>query len=244
MYTCVVSSATGESSWSGMLTVRGTHTAHTHTLSLCYTSHSVTLKLHLRAREATHSANILHESTVCSHHRTKSSSVSGKMLIRNCISVLFFLFCLTEDGVSSTSRVSEFIQLPGPPQKPVVTEVTKNTVTLTWQSNPHEGGAAVTSYIIEAFRYAVAHVCVVEVKSKSRISRLEILIWVYLIYQIYISFAKSFKVWENIWTLSNKKDLWWAARWGESAGSPGGGLELGKASRFETWGDDPETWGK
>ncbi|KAM9852891.1 roundabout homolog 2 [Aulostomus maculatus] len=82
VYTCVVSSATGESSWSGMLTVR-------------------------------------------------------------------------EDGFSPVSRVSEFIQLPGPPQKPVVTEVTKNTVTLTWQSNPHEGGAAVTSYIIEAFSQSV-----------------------------------------------------------------------------------------
>ncbi|XP_039865015.1 roundabout homolog 2 isoform X1 [Simochromis diagramma] len=81
MYTCVVSSATGESSWSGMLTVR--------------------------------------------------------------------------DGGSSVSRASEFIQLPGPPQKPVITEVTKNTVTLTWQSNPHEGGAAVTSYIIEAFSQSV-----------------------------------------------------------------------------------------
>ncbi|XP_061575529.1 roundabout homolog 2 isoform X2 [Cololabis saira] len=81
-YTCVVSSATGESSWSGMLTVR-------------------------------------------------------------------------EDGAPSGSRVSEFIQLPGPPQKPVVTEVTKNTVTLIWQSNPHEGGAAVTSYIIEAFSQSV-----------------------------------------------------------------------------------------
>uniref|UniRef100_A0A669B8H0 Roundabout homolog 2 n=1 Tax=Oreochromis niloticus TaxID=8128 RepID=A0A669B8H0_ORENI len=79
MYTCVVSSTTGESSWSGMLTVRG----------------------------------------------------------------------------SSVSRASEFIQLPGPPQKPVITEVTKNTVTLTWQSNPHEGGAAVTSYIIEAFSQSV-----------------------------------------------------------------------------------------
>ncbi|XP_029302906.1 roundabout homolog 2 isoform X2 [Cottoperca gobio] len=82
MYTCTVSSATGESSWSGMLTVK-------------------------------------------------------------------------EDGVSSISRASEFIQLPGPPQKPVVTESTKNTVTLTWQSNPHEGGAAVTSYIIEAFSQSV-----------------------------------------------------------------------------------------
>lgn len=57
-----------------------------------------------------------------------------------------------KDGGSTVSRVSEFIQLPGPPQKPIITEVTKNTVTLTWQSNPHEGGAAVTSYIIEAFR--------------------------------------------------------------------------------------------
>uniref|UniRef100_G3P8Q3 Roundabout, axon guidance receptor, homolog 3 (Drosophila) n=1 Tax=Gasterosteus aculeatus aculeatus TaxID=481459 RepID=G3P8Q3_GASAC len=74
-YTCEVSSATGESSWSGMLSVRGTP--------------------------------------------------------------------------------SEFIQLPGPPQKPIVTEVTKNTVTLIWQSNPHEGGAAVTSYIIEAFSQSV-----------------------------------------------------------------------------------------
>uniref|UniRef100_A0A8C6SSY0 Uncharacterized protein n=1 Tax=Neogobius melanostomus TaxID=47308 RepID=A0A8C6SSY0_9GOBI len=82
MYTCIVSSPDGESSWSGILTIR-------------------------------------------------------------------------EKGVSSVPRVSEFIQLPGPPQKPVVTEVTKNTVTLTWQSNPHEGGAAVTSYIIEAFSQSV-----------------------------------------------------------------------------------------
>ncbi|XP_061638564.1 roundabout homolog 2 isoform X2 [Phyllopteryx taeniolatus] len=82
IYTCVASSPTGESSWSGILTVR--------------------------------------------------------------------------DGpVSSPSRVSEFIQLPGPPQKPVVTDVTRNSVTLTWQSNPHEGGAAVTSYIIEAFSQSV-----------------------------------------------------------------------------------------
>uniref|UniRef100_A0A3Q2QA14 Roundabout, axon guidance receptor, homolog 3 (Drosophila) n=1 Tax=Fundulus heteroclitus TaxID=8078 RepID=A0A3Q2QA14_FUNHE len=59
------------------------------------------------------------------------------------------------DATSSGSRASEFIQLPGPPQKPVVTEVTKNTVTLTWQSNPHEGGDAVTSYVIEAFSQSV-----------------------------------------------------------------------------------------
>ncbi|XP_055003859.1 roundabout homolog 2 [Boleophthalmus pectinirostris] len=82
VYTCVVSSPTGESTWSGVLTVK-------------------------------------------------------------------------EKGISSVPRASEFIQLPGPPQKPIVTEVTKHTVTLTWQSNPHEGGAAVTSYIIEAFSQSV-----------------------------------------------------------------------------------------
>uniref|UniRef100_A0A3B5LT76 Roundabout, axon guidance receptor, homolog 3 (Drosophila) n=1 Tax=Xiphophorus couchianus TaxID=32473 RepID=A0A3B5LT76_9TELE len=56
---------------------------------------------------------------------------------------------------SSHTSVSEFIQLPGPPQKPVVTEVTKSTVTLTWQSNPHEGGDAVTSFVVEAFSQSV-----------------------------------------------------------------------------------------
>uniref|UniRef100_A0A8C6L9X7 Roundabout, axon guidance receptor, homolog 3 (Drosophila) n=1 Tax=Nothobranchius furzeri TaxID=105023 RepID=A0A8C6L9X7_NOTFU len=42
-------------------------------------------------------------------------------------------------------------ELPGPPHKPIVTDVSKNSISLTWQPNAHEGGAAVTSYIIEAF---------------------------------------------------------------------------------------------
>uniref|UniRef100_A0AAV2J314 Roundabout homolog 2-like n=1 Tax=Knipowitschia caucasica TaxID=637954 RepID=A0AAV2J314_KNICA len=82
MYTCVVSSPTGQSTWSGVVTVK-------------------------------------------------------------------------EKGMSSVSKASEFIQLPGPPQKPIITEVSKHSVTLTWQSNPHEGGAAVTSYIIQAFSQSV-----------------------------------------------------------------------------------------
>uniref|UniRef100_A0A8K9XD85 Roundabout, axon guidance receptor, homolog 3 (Drosophila) n=1 Tax=Oncorhynchus mykiss TaxID=8022 RepID=A0A8K9XD85_ONCMY len=57
---------------------------------------------------------------------------------------------LTVKG-SSVPQASEPFQLPGPPQKPVVTDVTRNSVTLTWQPNAHEGGAAVTSYILEAF---------------------------------------------------------------------------------------------
>ncbi|XP_051963240.1 roundabout homolog 2 isoform X2 [Xyrauchen texanus] len=58
-------------------------------------------------------------------------------------------------GTSSLLRASQSLQLPGPPQKPVVTDVSSSSVTLTWQPNPHEGGAAVTSYIIEAFSQSV-----------------------------------------------------------------------------------------
>ncbi|KAM9728215.1 LOW QUALITY PROTEIN: roundabout homolog 3 [Menidia menidia] len=56
-----------------------------------------------------------------------------------------------ESGESSGSQAAEPFQLPGPPHKPIVTDVSKNSVSLTWQPNAHEGGAAVTSYIIEAF---------------------------------------------------------------------------------------------
>ncbi|XP_035999374.1 roundabout homolog 3 isoform X3 [Fundulus heteroclitus] len=49
------------------------------------------------------------------------------------------------------AQATEPFQLPGPPHKPIVTDVSKNSVSLTWQPNVHEGGAAVTSYIIEAF---------------------------------------------------------------------------------------------
>ncbi|XP_069077606.1 roundabout homolog 3 [Pleurodeles waltl] len=48
-------------------------------------------------------------------------------------------------------QISEPNLLPAPPTKPIVTHVTKNSVTLTWQPNPVSATAAVTSYIIEAF---------------------------------------------------------------------------------------------
>lgn len=57
-----------------------------------------------------------------------------------------------ESADSSVAQATEPFQLPGPPHKPIVTDVSKNSVSLTWQPNAHEGGAAVTSYIIEAFR--------------------------------------------------------------------------------------------
>ncbi|XP_033499936.1 roundabout homolog 3 isoform X1 [Epinephelus lanceolatus] len=56
-----------------------------------------------------------------------------------------------ESADPSIAQATEPFQLPGPPHKPIVTDVSKNSVSLTWQPNAHEGGAAVTSYIIEAF---------------------------------------------------------------------------------------------
>ncbi|KAK1786480.1 hypothetical protein P4O66_017620, partial [Electrophorus voltai] len=58
-------------------------------------------------------------------------------------------------GMPAFPPLSQALQLPGPPQKPVATDVSQNSVTLTWQPNQHEGGAAVTSYIIEAFSQSV-----------------------------------------------------------------------------------------
>nr|XP_048304624.1 roundabout homolog 3 isoform X7 [Myodes glareolus] len=45
---------------------------------------------------------------------------------------------------------------PGPPSQPVVTEVTKNSITLTWKPNP-QSAATATSYVIEAFSQAAGN---------------------------------------------------------------------------------------
>ncbi|XP_014744231.1 PREDICTED: roundabout homolog 3 [Sturnus vulgaris] len=44
--------------------------------------------------------------------------------------------------------------LPGPPSTPVVTNVTKSSVTLSWKRNEDSGASDVTSYIVEAFSQA------------------------------------------------------------------------------------------
>lgn len=44
-------------------------------------------------------------------------------------------------------------ELPGPPSKPQVTDVTKNSVSLSWQPGL-VGASPVSSYVIEAFRFA------------------------------------------------------------------------------------------
>eukprot|EP00062_Callorhinchus_milii_P011231 gi/632957169/ref/XP_007894326.1/ PREDICTED: roundabout homolog 2-like [Callorhinchus milii] len=56
-----------------------------------------------------------------------------------------------ENGSPTRILSSEPDLLPGPPSKPVVLDVTRNSVTLTWEQSQHQGGSEVTSYIIEAF---------------------------------------------------------------------------------------------
>ncbi|CAB1352802.1 unnamed protein product, partial [Coregonus sp. 'balchen'] len=46
--------------------------------------------------------------------------------------------------------------LPGPPSKPEVTDVTKNTVSLSWEPGPEEG-STISSYVIEAFGQLVSN---------------------------------------------------------------------------------------
>ncbi|XP_063799815.1 roundabout homolog 3 isoform X2 [Pseudophryne corroboree] len=56
-----------------------------------------------------------------------------------------------EKGSLINVQPSEPSLVPGSPSKPLVTDVTKNSVTLTWQPNPQTGSTPVLSYIIEAF---------------------------------------------------------------------------------------------
>ncbi|XP_075046491.1 roundabout homolog 3 isoform X4 [Mixophyes fleayi] len=56
-----------------------------------------------------------------------------------------------EKGSLINVQLSEPSLVPGSPSKPLVTDVTKNSVTLTWQPNPQAASAPVLSYIIEAF---------------------------------------------------------------------------------------------
>ena len=47
-------------------------------------------------------------------------------------------------------------ELPGPPSKPQVTDVTKNSVSLSWQPGL-AGASPISSFVIEAFRSANRH---------------------------------------------------------------------------------------
>uniref|UniRef100_A0A452EJT6 Roundabout homolog 3 n=1 Tax=Capra hircus TaxID=9925 RepID=A0A452EJT6_CAPHI len=61
-----------------------------------------------------------------------------------------------EDQGATPDPPAEPSTPPGPPSQPVVTEITKNSITLTWKPNP-QAGATVTSYVIEAFSQAAGN---------------------------------------------------------------------------------------
>ncbi|XP_025784641.1 roundabout homolog 3 [Puma concolor] len=61
-----------------------------------------------------------------------------------------------EDWGVSSEPPTEPSTPPGPPSQPLVTEITKNSITLTWKPNP-QAGATVTSYVIEAFSQAAGN---------------------------------------------------------------------------------------
>ncbi|XP_011908633.1 PREDICTED: roundabout homolog 3 isoform X7 [Cercocebus atys] len=63
---------------------------------------------------------------------------------------------MREDWGVSPDPPTEPSTPPGPPSQPVVTEITKNSITLTWEPNP-QTGAAGTSYVIEAFSPAAGN---------------------------------------------------------------------------------------
>lgn len=69
-----------------------------------------------------------------------------------------YSFCLsTFPPFSDSTDLLDFMShnttaLPGPPSKPEVTDVTKSSISLSWEPGP-EAGSPVSSYVIEAFGY-------------------------------------------------------------------------------------------
>ncbi|XP_038269266.1 roundabout homolog 2 isoform X19 [Dermochelys coriacea] len=63
---------------------------------------------------------------------------------------------VTESGGATISKNYNLNDLPGPPSKPQVTDVTKNSVTLSWQPGT-PGSLPASAYIIEAFSQSVSN---------------------------------------------------------------------------------------
>uniref|UniRef100_A0A8C4JG18 Roundabout guidance receptor 2 n=1 Tax=Dromaius novaehollandiae TaxID=8790 RepID=A0A8C4JG18_DRONO len=63
---------------------------------------------------------------------------------------------VTESGGATVSKNYDINDLPGPPSKPQVTDVSKNSVTLSWQPGT-PGSLPASAYIIEAFSQSVSN---------------------------------------------------------------------------------------
>ncbi|XP_009069769.1 PREDICTED: roundabout homolog 2-like, partial [Acanthisitta chloris] len=83
------------------------------------------------------------------HYLCQAISVAGSVLARARLEVMGG----DESNLSLPSPAPGI--LPRPPSTPVVTNVTKSSVTLSWKGNEDSGATDVTSYIVEAFSQAV-----------------------------------------------------------------------------------------
>lgn len=73
------------------------------------------------------------------------------------LSIFCVLLCFyTESGGAIVAKNFDENEIPGPPSKPQVTDVTKNSVSLSWQPGM-TGASPVSSYVIEAFRSVYHH---------------------------------------------------------------------------------------
>lgn len=70
-----------------------------------------------------------------------------------CIFFLLSPFPLSEGGGATVTKNHDENELPGSPSKPQVTDVSKNSVSLSWQPGV-AGASPVSSFVIEAFRSA------------------------------------------------------------------------------------------
>lgn len=61
---------------------------------------------------------------------------------------------ISEAGGVMVMKNHDENELPGPPSKPQVTDVTKNSVSLSWQPGM-VGASPVSSFVIEAFRFVL-----------------------------------------------------------------------------------------
>lgn len=74
-----------------------------------------------------------------------------------CCLLFIYVFVLSVHSPPESSELPDSVShnasaLPGPPSKPEVTDVTKSSVSLSWQPGPEEG-SQISSYVIEAFGY-------------------------------------------------------------------------------------------
>ena len=134
-YTCIASTPSGEATWSAYIEVQGKFD------SILPKSEAWNVVVSLLVKRWSGCLGSLSRGWIFYLH-----------LCASLCKHLSFLSSLLEFGVPvQPPRPTDPNLIPSAPSKPEVTDVSRNTVTLSWQPNLNSG-ATPTSYIIEAFR--------------------------------------------------------------------------------------------